>query len=154
MWSRVHSWFYGPYSVMCGVCVDTCSCKPNENMSREQHSAKLRNVLLTPVLWNRRNNDVIHICTTITTTNLQRCPCTLPRQWKVHLFIVHGTFELHMCRKMFLDLKNNCRIWPWGVTSVGGHAMGRNWWWWGINAWWRWIWCQSKNSCQSSMGRP
>ena len=62
----------GPYSVMCSVCVDTCSRIPNgKNITLEQHSAKLGYVFLTPALkGNRRNNDVTPICATVTTTNM------------------------------------------------------------------------------------
>ena len=58
--------------LMCGLSIDTCFFKPNwKNISLEQHSAKPKNVLLTPPQpWNRRNNDFIHTCGTVTTTNM------------------------------------------------------------------------------------
>ena len=104
-------------SVMCGVCVDKCSFQPNrKNISQEQRLAKLGNVLLThPPLGNRRNNDIIHTCPTVTTTNkadIYKDACALPRQWKVYLFIVHGILALPMRRKMFLDIKSINRIRP------------------------------------------
>ena len=107
---------YRPNSVMCGMCIHTCSFKPNrKNISQEQHLAKLGNVLLTPPpLRNRRNNDAIHTCGTVTTTNMAEC--VLPRQWKVYSFIVHGTLALHMRRKMLLDIKNINRIRPLWVN--------------------------------------
>ena len=56
---------------MCGVCVNTCFCKPNQKtITREQHSAKLGNVLTPIRLGNRRTNDITPNCATITKTNM------------------------------------------------------------------------------------
>ena len=65
-------WTSGPNSVMCVVCIDTCSYKANrKNITREEHSAKVVNVLLTSArLRNRRNNDVTPNCAAITKTNM------------------------------------------------------------------------------------
>ena len=77
-------------SVMCFVCINTCSYKPNrKNITQEQLSAKLRNVLLTPARFgNRRNNDITPNCTTKNKTNMADiytgAHAHSPSQWKLH----------------------------------------------------------------------
>ena len=98
--------------------------KPNgKNMSQEQHWAKFGSVLVTPAPpWNRRNKwrntDLLNNNRNKYGEHLHRCTCTLPQQWKVHLCIVHRTFQLHMPKRMCSELKNNDRIRPmWPKTQ-------------------------------------
>ena len=93
---------------MCVMCIDICSYKLNrKNITRDQHSEKVRNVLLTHA-WqgNRRNNDIILNCKNKYGEHLHRCAFAFPGQWKLHSVIVYGTYGLRM------DLKNINQIPP------------------------------------------